>query len=64
MRRARRCRGRFDGRPAGAEATGADELSLWMALARATPVEGWRFDEAQSALGEGTRAAPGDGLPA
>ncbi len=25
---------------------------LWMALARATPVEGWRFDEAQSALGD------------
>jgi hypothetical protein len=25
---------------------------LWMALARAAPVEGWRFDEAQGALGE------------
>jgi hypothetical protein len=25
---------------------------LWMALARATPVEGWRFDEAQAALGD------------
>ena len=25
---------------------------LWMALARATPVEGWRFDEAQGALGD------------
>ena len=37
---------------------------LWMALARATPVEGWRFDEAQSALGECTRAALGDGSPA
>lgn len=26
-------------------------FSLWMALARATPVEGWRFDDAQMALG-------------
>ncbi|MGZ5129824.1 MAG: hypothetical protein ACXWJ1_01210 [Caldimonas sp.] len=26
-------------------------FALWMALARATPVEGWRFDEAQGALG-------------
>ncbi len=25
---------------------------LWMALARATPMEGWRFDEAQAALGD------------
>ena len=25
---------------------------LWMALARATPVEGWRFDESQAALGD------------
>ena len=25
---------------------------LWMALARATPVEGWHFDEAQGALGD------------
>ena len=25
---------------------------LWMALARATPVDGWRFDEAQGALGD------------
>lgn len=29
---------------------------LWMALARATPVEGWRFDEAQTPLGD---ASPG-----
>ena len=28
---------------------------LWMALARATPVEGWKFDDAQQALGD---AAP------
>ena len=27
-------------------------FALWMALARATPVEGWRLDEAQAALGE------------
>ncbi|MEP7301138.1 MAG: hypothetical protein ABI699_06390 [Caldimonas sp.] len=27
-------------------------FALWMALARATPVEGWRFDEAQGALGD------------
>ncbi len=26
-------------------------FSLWMALARATPVEGWRLDDAQAALG-------------
>ena len=25
---------------------------LWMALARATPVDGWRFDEAQATLGD------------
>jgi hypothetical protein len=31
-----------------------------MALARATPVEGWRFEDAQAALGEGTHAAPGN----
>ena len=29
-------------------------FGLWMALARATPVEGWRLDEAQAALGEAT----------
>jgi hypothetical protein len=28
-------------------------LPLWMALARATPVEGWRSEEAQAWLGEG-----------
>jgi len=28
-------------------------LPLWMALARATPVEGWRSEEAQGWLGEG-----------
>jgi hypothetical protein len=28
-------------------------LGLWMALARATPVEGWRLEEAQGWLGEG-----------
>ncbi len=26
-------------------------FSLWMALARATPVDGWRLDDAQAALG-------------
>ena len=26
-------------------------FSLWMALARATPVDGWHLDDAQSALG-------------
>ena len=30
---------------------------LWMALARATPVEGWRLEDAQGALGDdATRA--------
>ncbi|MEO8526443.1 MAG: hypothetical protein ABI460_17085 [Caldimonas sp.] len=29
---------------------------VWMALARATPVEGWRFDEAQGALGDASAA--------
>ena len=28
-------------------------FALWMALARATPVDGWRLDDAQAALGEG-----------
>ncbi|MDQ6685372.1 MAG: hypothetical protein M3Z16_09605, partial [Pseudomonadota bacterium] len=27
-------------------------FKLWMALARATPVEGWRLDDAQACLGE------------
>jgi hypothetical protein len=36
---------------------------LWMALARATPVEGWRLDDAQAPLcgdgdGDGGAAAP------
>ena len=28
-------------------------LPLWMALARATPVEGWRSEEVQGWLGDG-----------
>ena len=47
-------------------------FALWMALARATPVDGWRFDEAQGALGanaqvapsDDVRGAPGDASPA
>jgi hypothetical protein len=35
---------------------------LWMALARATPVEGWRLEDAQVALGGDRR--PDDGAPA
>ena len=27
-------------------------FAMWMALARATPVEGWRLDDAQGALGD------------
>ncbi len=30
-------------------------FALWMALARATPVEGWRFDDVQAALGADAR---------
>jgi hypothetical protein len=37
-------------------------FALWMALARATPVEGWRLEDAQAALG-GDRPAD-DGAPA
>lgn len=38
---------------------------LWMALARATPVEGWRLEDAQAVLGEnGSAAALGDDTPA
>ncbi len=33
-------------------------FSLWMALARATPVEGWRLDDAQIALGDDGRCDP------
>ena len=33
-------------------------FSLWMALARATPVEGWRLDDAQIALGDDGRDDP------
>jgi hypothetical protein len=28
------------------------DFALWMALARATPVDGWRLDDAQAALGD------------
>jgi hypothetical protein len=31
-------------------------FSIWMALARATPVEGWRLDDAQAALGDASFA--------
>jgi hypothetical protein len=31
-------------------------FAIWMALARATPVESWRLDDAQGALGDATRA--------
>jgi hypothetical protein len=31
-------------------------FAMWMALARATPVEGWRLDDAQGALGDGSCA--------
>ncbi len=37
-------------------------FALWMALARATPIEGWRFDDAQLALGADA-AAPPEALP-
>jgi hypothetical protein len=33
-------------------------FSLWMALARATPLDGWRLDDAQGALGGDAAAAP------
>ena len=33
-------------------------FSLWMALARATPLDGWRLDGAQGALGGDAAAAP------
>ncbi|MEO6897324.1 MAG: hypothetical protein ABI218_11835 [Caldimonas sp.] len=32
-------------------------FALWMALARATPVEGWRLDDAQRSLGDDTPPA-------
>ena len=38
-------------------------FSLWMALARATPVEGWRLDDAQIALGDDGRADPAAPAP-
>ena len=42
---------RLPGRhPSGRRTIG---FALWMALARATPVEGWRLDDAQLALGAG-----------
>jgi hypothetical protein len=31
-------------------------FATWMALARATPLEGWRFDDAQGALGDASSA--------
>jgi hypothetical protein len=31
-------------------------FGLWMALARATPIEGWRFEEAQAHLGDAADA--------
>jgi hypothetical protein len=31
-------------------------FATWMALARATPIEGWRLDDAQGALGDASCA--------
>ena len=42
-------------------------FALWMALARATPVDGWRLDDAQMPLGAGSadgRAGLADGADA
>ena len=39
-------------------------FALWMALARATPVDGWRLDDAQGALGDVACAGADDGAPA
>lgn len=36
------------------------DFHLWMALARATPVEGWKMDDAQGALGDDASDALGD----
>ncbi len=33
-------------------------FGLWMALARAAPLDGWRFEEAQGLLGEGAVVEP------
>jgi hypothetical protein len=38
-------------------------FALWMALARATPVEGWRLDDAQIALGDDGRDDPAAASP-
>jgi hypothetical protein len=35
-------------------------FGLWMALARATPLDGWRLDEAQGLLGETDDPEPGE----
>ncbi|HZV94150.1 MAG TPA: hypothetical protein VFF72_13100 [Caldimonas sp.] len=37
-------------------------FGTWMALARATPIEGWRLDDSQGSLG-GERAPPGSAAP-
>lgn len=34
-------------------------FGIWMALARATPVDGWRLDDAQARLGDPLRPEPG-----
>ena len=39
-------------------------FALWMALARATPVEGWRLDDAQIPLGAPAAGADGVASPA
>ena len=39
-------------------------FALWMALARATPVDGWRLDDAQMPLGAGVDAAASPASPA
>jgi hypothetical protein len=36
-------------------------FDVWMALARATPLEGWRLDDAQGMLGDTRSAGDGDG---
>ena len=38
-------------------------FALWMALARATPVDGWRLDDAQMPLAPGDAASGSDGAP-
>ena len=57
VRRARRRRGGLTVARPAPRRPARMSFPLWMALARATPVEGWRLEDAQGALGDDASGA-------